>query len=160
MLRKALIGAAAGAVGTVALNVATYTDMALRGRPASSVPSQAAGQLAEKLGIDLSAEGEEQDGPTAQNRQSGLGALQGYVVGLSLGAAYGLVRPRLGDVPVPLAGLGLALAAMAGSDAPSAALGVVDPTTWPPSTWIVDFGFHLPYGLATAVAYETFSGAS
>lgn len=154
MIREALIGAAAGAMGTVALNITTYTDMALRGRPASSVPAQAAGQLAEKLGIDLSAEGEEQDGPTAQNRQSGLGALQGYVVGLGLGVAYGLVRPHLGDVSVPLAGLGLALAAMAGSDAPTAALGVVDPTTWPASTWAMDFGFHLPYGLVTAVAYE------
>jgi hypothetical protein len=159
MLREALIGAAAGAVGTVALNVTTYTDMALRGRPASSVPSQAAGQLAEKLGIDLSVEGEERDGPTAQNRQSGLGALQGYVVGLGLGVAYGLVRPRLGDVSVPLAGLGLALAAMAGSDGPTAALGVVDPTTWPASTWALDLGFHLPYGLATAVTYEALSGA-
>lgn len=159
MIREALIGAAAGAIGTVALNATTYTDMALRGRAASSVPSQAAGQLAEKLGIDLSAEGEERDGPTAQNRQSGLGALQGYVVGFGIGAAYGVVRPRLGDVSVPLAGLGLALAAMAGSDAPSAALGVVDPTTWPASTWAMDLGFHLPYGLVTAVAYETLSGA-
>ena len=159
MIREALTGTAAGAIGTVALNVTTYTDMALRGRAASSVPSEAAGRLAEKVGIDLSAEGEEQDGPTAQNRKSGLGALQGYVVGLGLGAAYGLVRSRLGDVPVPLAGLGLALAAMAGSDAPTAALGVVDPTTWPASTWAMDLGFHLPYGLVTAVAYETFNGA-
>lgn len=159
MIREALIGAAAGAIGTVALNVTTYTDMALRGRAASSVPSQAAGQLAEKLGVDLSAEGEEQDGPTAQNRQSGLGALQGYVVGIGLGTAYGIVRPHLDDVSVPLAGLGLALAAMASSDAPSAALGVVDPTTWPLSTWAMDLGFHLPYGLVTAVAYEALSGA-
>jgi hypothetical protein len=159
MLREALTGMAAGAVGTVALNATTYADMALRGRAASSVPAEAAGRIAEMVGIDLSTEGEEQDGPTAQNRKSGLGALQGYVVGLGLGAAYGLVRPRLGDVPVPLAGLGLALAAMAGSDAPSAALGVVEPSTWPLSTWVMDFGFHLPYGLVTAVAYEAFSGA-
>ena len=47
----------------MALNATTYTDMALRGRVASSVPSEAAGRLAEKLGIDLSAEDEEQDGP-------------------------------------------------------------------------------------------------
>lgn len=160
MIREALIGAAAGAVGTVALNVTTYTDMAIRGRPASSVPSQAAGRLADKMGIDLSAEGEEQDGPTAQNRQSGLGALQGYVVGLGLGTAYGIVRPHLGDVSIPLAGLGLALAAMAGSVAPTAALGVVDPTTWPASTWAMDLGFHLPYGVVTAVAYEAFNSTS
>jgi hypothetical protein len=159
MLREALIGAAAGAIGTVALNATTYADMALRGRAASSVPSEAAGKLAEKLGIDLSAEGEDQDGPTAQNRKSGLGALQGYVVGLGIGAAYGIVRPHLNEASVPLAGLGLAIAAMAGSDAPTAALGVVDPSTWPASTWAMDLGFHLPYGLATAAAYEALGGA-
>ncbi len=34
MLREALTEAAAGAVGTVALNVATHADMAISGRPA------------------------------------------------------------------------------------------------------------------------------
>ncbi len=159
MLREALIGVAAGAIGTVALNATTYTDMALRGRAASSVPSEAAGRLAEKLGIDLSAEGEEQDGPTAQNRKSGLGALQGYVVGLGIGAAYGILRPHLNKASVPIAGLGLALAAMVGSDVPTAALGVTDPSTWPASIWAMDLGFHLPYGLATAAAYEALGGA-
>ncbi len=53
----------------------------------------------------------------------------------------------------------LAFAAMAGSDVPAAALGATDPTTWPASSWAMDLGFHLPYGLATAVAYEAFSGA-
>jgi hypothetical protein len=33
MLRHLLMGTAAGTVGTVALNVATYADMAIRGRP-------------------------------------------------------------------------------------------------------------------------------
>jgi len=87
MLGEALLGSAAGAVGTVALNAVTYGDMIVRDRPASSVPSQIAGQLLEKAGIDLSAESEEQGGPTAQNRQSGLGALQGFAVGLGIGTA-------------------------------------------------------------------------
>jgi hypothetical protein len=138
MIREALIGAAAGAVGTVALNATTYADMALRGRAASSVPSETAGKLAEKAGIGLSAEDEGPEGETAQNRKSGLGALSGYIVGLGVGTAYGVLRPHLDEVPIPLAGLGLALAAMAGSDAPAAALGVVDPATWPASTWAMD----------------------
>ncbi len=104
MLREALVGAAAGAVGTVALNAVTYGDMIIRGRPTSSVPSQIAGQLVEKAGIDLSAENEERGGPTAQNRKSGLGALQGFVVGLGIGTAYGLVRPSLGNVSKPRRG--------------------------------------------------------
>ncbi len=143
----------------MALNATTYADMALRGRAASSVPSEIAGTLAEKAGIDLSAEDEGPEGETAQNRKSGLGALSGYVVGLGVGTAYGLVRPHLGDVSIPLAGLGLALVAMAGADVPAATLGVTAPTTWPASTWIMDLGFHLPYGIVTAVAYEAFNGA-
>ncbi len=158
MLREALLGTAAGAIGTVALNAVTYGDMVIRGRPASSVPSQVAGKLVEKVGVDLSAENEEQGGLTAQNRQSGLGALQGYVVGLGLGAAYGLVRPRLGDVSVPRAGVGLCLAAMAGSDGPATALGVTDPRQYDLNSWVSDIVPHLAYGLVTAATYEVFDG--
>ncbi len=159
MLREALTGAAAGAVGTVALNAVTYADMAINGRPASSVPDTMAGTLAEKVGLDLSAEGEDPDGETAQNRQSGLGALMGYVTGIGVGTAYGLIRPHLDGVSKPVAGVALALAAMAASDVPATVLGVVDPTTWPPSSWGMDFGFHLAYGVVTAIAYDAFAPA-
>ena len=159
MLREALTGAAAGAVGTVALNAATYADMAINGRPASSVPAEVAGGLAKKAGIDLSAEGEDPDDEAEQNRRSGLGALMGYVTGLGVGAAYGLIRPHLGGVSRPVAGFGLGLAAMAASDVPATVLGVTDPTTWPPSSWGMDFGFHLAYGVVTAIAYDAFAPA-
>ncbi len=152
MLRQVLMGTAAGAVGTVALNVTTYADMALRGRPSSSVPAQVAGKLAGKAGIDLSGEGE-----TTQNRKSGLGALSGYAVGLGVGTAYGLVRPLLGDVSVPRAGVVLGLAAMAGSDVPATVLGVTDPTKWGFGSWASDVVPHLAYGLVTAVACEAFN---
>lgn len=146
-------GLAAGAVGTVALNVATYLDMTLRARPASEVPSEIAGKLADEAGVDLSAG----DGREAgQNRTSGLGALLGYVTGLGVGAAYGLVRPQLDSLPVPLAAVGLGAAAMAGSDIPATALGVTDPRSWSPSSWASDIVPHLLYGLATAVAFESF----
>ncbi len=157
MLREALTGAAAGAVGTVALNAVTYADMAINGRPASDVPDTMAGTLAQKVGFDLSAEGEDPDGETAQNCQSGLGALMGYATGIGVGTAYGLIRPHLGGVSKPVAGV--ALAAMAGSDVPATMLGVVDPTTWPLSSWGMDFGFHLAYGMATAIAYDAFAPA-
>jgi len=77
MLREALTGAAAGAVGTVAINAVTYADMAINGRLASDVPDTMAATLAQKVGLDFSAEGEDPDSETAQNRQSGLGALMG-----------------------------------------------------------------------------------
>lgn len=152
-MRGVLTGLLAGAAGTVALNAATYSDMALRGRPSSSVPAQVAGTLAGKAGIDLSGEDE-----TTQNRKSGLGALSGYAVGLGVGAAYGLVRPLLGDVSVPRAGVVLGLAAMAGSDVPATALGVTDPTTWGIGGWASDVVPHLAYGLLTAATYEAFAG--
>ncbi len=156
MLREILTGVAAGAVGTVALNATTYADMTLRGRPPSSVPAEVAAQLADKAGIDLSGEGS--DDNTAQNRQSGLGALMGFVTGLGVGTAYGLVRPRLRDVSVPRASVVLGLAAMAGSDLPAVALGVTDPREWDATSWASDIIPHLAYGLATAVAYEAFDG--
>jgi hypothetical protein len=155
MLGEALLGTAAGAVGTVALNAVTYDDMMVRGRPASSVPSQVAGQLIEKAGIDLSTQSEEQGGPTAQNRQSGLGALQGFAVGLGIGAVYGLVRrPSLGDVSKVRAGTVLCLAAMVASDGPAVALGVTDPRQWDLNSWLSDIVPHLAYGLATALSYD------
>ncbi len=151
MLRDALLGTAAGAVGTVALNATTYADMALRGRPSSSVPAEVAGKLAEKAGIELSSD------ETGQNRKSGLGALSGYVVGLGVGTAYGLVRSHLGDVSKMRAGIVLGLAAMAGSDVPASALGVTDPTAWGPGSWVSDIVPHLAYGLVTAIAYDAFA---
>jgi hypothetical protein len=48
--------------------------MAVRGRPSSGVPSEVARKLAEKAGIDLTDGGSDD---TAQNRESGLGALLG-----------------------------------------------------------------------------------
>ena len=154
MLGEALLGTAAGAVGTVALNAVTYGDMMVRGRPASSVPSQVAGQLIEKAGIDLSTQSEEQGDPTAQNRQSGLGALQGFAVGLGIGAVYGVVRPSLGDVSKVRAGTVLCLAAMVASDGPAVALGVTDPRQWDLNSWLSDIVPHLAYGLATALSYD------
>jgi hypothetical protein len=156
MLREVLMGTAAGAVGTVALNMTTYADMAVRGRPSSSVPAEVAGKLAGRAGIDLSGEGFDEE--TVQNRKSGLGALSGYVVGLGVGTVYGLIRPALGDVSKPVAGAWLGLAAMAGSDVPAAALGVTDPTQWSANSWVSDIVPHMVYGLATAVAYDAFTG--
>jgi hypothetical protein len=89
VLRSALVGAAAGAVGTAALNITTYADMASRGRPSSETPAKLVQNVAASAGIEpLAAEGE-----TAKNRRSGVGALLGYLNGLGLGAVYGALRP-------------------------------------------------------------------
>jgi hypothetical protein len=140
-----LTGTAAGAVGTVALNIATYLDMTVRARPASSVPAKLVGVLADKAGIDLASGAGEAAKEEEKNRQSGVGAL------------YGAVRPHLRWIPVPVAGVLLGLAAMAASDVPISASGVSDPATWAPEDWAADLIPHLIYGLVTAVAYDSFA---
>lgn len=158
-MRNVLIGAAAGAVGTTALNITTYSDMAIRGRASSDIPAQVVETLAGKVGVDLSPEREGRDKATQQNRLSGLGALSGYVVGLGVGAAYGLARSSGLAVPPPVAAVGLGVAAMAGSDVPITMLGISDPRTWGVSGWASDIVPHLVYGLFTALAYDAFAGS-
>lgn len=155
MLRTLLMGTAAGAVGTVALNITTYADMVIRGRPSSDTPTQVAGKLTDKAGLGLAAKAE--DDEQAQNRLSGAGSLLGYVTGLGVGTVYGAFHLGAGKVPLPLAALGLAATAMAGSDVPTAAFGVSDPSTWPASSWAADIVPHLVYGIATALAFDAFT---
>ncbi len=82
MANKAMAGLIVGAVGTTALNVVTYADMVLRGRPASETPAKVAGILAGKVGVDLSGgEGGQSGKEQAQSRQEGLGSLLSYVTG-------------------------------------------------------------------------------
>jgi hypothetical protein len=95
---------------------------------------------------------------TAQNRKSGLGALSGYMVGLGIGTAYGLIRPHLGGVSKMRAGVVPGLAAMAGSDVPAAALGVTNPAKWDANSWLSDILPPFAYGLMTAVVYDYFTG--
>ena len=144
------LGLVAGAAGTAALNVVTYLDMAVRGRGASSMPAQAAGDLAQRVGVDLG------EGDTADNRREGLGALLGYATGIGVGAAFGLVRGRV-HVPTSVAAVGLGAAAMAGSDTPLTALGLTDPRSWPASSWVMDVVPHLAYGVVTAAVFDAFS---
>jgi len=57
----------------------------------------------------------------------------------------------------PLLGLGVALSAMAMSDVPATAFDVTHPTEWSATSWMLDLGFHLAYGLVTVVAYDAFA---
>lgn len=53
-----------------------------------------------------------------------------------------------------LAGVIAAAGAMAGADAPMAALGVSDPGTWAVKDWLSDGVPHLAYGLLTAAVVQ------
>ncbi len=155
MLQDALVGAVAGALGTVALNIATYADMAIRARPSSSAPSEMVGVFAKKANVPLSSKGVGAQDDTTKNRESGIGALLGFVNGLGVGALYGLLRSQIdGDISIPFAGTIIGAAAMAASDVPLATSGVSNPKTWSASSWASDAIPHLIYGLVTALAYE------
>ncbi len=138
-------GAAAGAAGTTALNAVTYLDMAVRGRPTSSAPEDTVEALAGRLGQRIPG-----DEDTRSNRLAGLGPLTGLVAGLGVGAALGLGYAAGWRPNLIVGGLAAGVAAMAGTDASMAALGVTDPRTWAGKDWLSDAIPHAVYGLVTA----------
>lgn len=143
--RGALRGAAAGAAGTTVLNAVTYLDMVLRGRGTSSTPEDTVEKLSNKIHVPVPGEGDERD-----NRVSGLGALTGIVSGVGIGGLLGVIRAA-GWRPGILAGSTAAtLGALLGTNGPMTALGITDPRTWPPSSWVSDVVPHLAYGVVTA----------
>ena len=144
-------GVVAGAAGTAALNLVTYLDMAVRGRPSSSIPGEAAARLAGQVGVDLPEDGK------GGNRREGMGALLGYLAGLGVGAGYGFLR-RWSPMPWRAAAVPLGLLAMAGSDVPLVRMGLTDPRTWGPVGWASDVVPHLAYGAATAAAFDLLAG--
>lgn len=157
MSHYALRGLLAGAAGTIALDIATYTDMALRGRSSSNAPSKMVSSIANKVHLPLSPQGVGAEDQAAQNRESGLGALIGYTNGLGMGVVYGLLRSQREKVPLLLSGTLIGLAAMTASDVPLVMLKVSNPRTWGASGWFSDLIPHLIYGFVTAATYEVLS---
>jgi len=144
MIRGLLVGAAAGAAGTTALNAVTYLDMAVRGRGSSGTPEQTVEVLADRAGVDVPGEPDTRD-----NRLQGLGALSGIITGVSIGALIGAARSAglvPGRVLGPLLTGGLA---MAGANVPMARLGISDPSDWTAQDWAADVLPHLAYGAVT-----------
>ena len=156
-MSSALRGIVAGAAGTVALNLATYADMALRGRSSSSAPSKMIDKVTKQLHLPLSPQGVGAQDETTQNRESGLGALLGYVNGLGTGILYGVVRSQFDEVPALLAAPLVGLTAMAASDVPLVSMKLTNPKTWGLSGWLSDAIPHLIYGIVTVATYEAMS---
>ncbi|TDC36656.1 hypothetical protein E1211_12800 [Micromonospora sp. 15K316] len=140
-------GAIAGAVGSTALNVVTYLDMALRGRPASSTPEQVVDRVAGAAHLSL--------GPQdlAANRRAGLGPLLGYATGIGAGIGFALLtRGRRTSLTWASGLLGAGVMAM--TDGSMTVLKVTDPRTWRRSDWLSDIIPHLAYGLAAAATWN------
>jgi hypothetical protein len=143
----ALRGAAAGAAGTTALNVVTYLDMAVRGRPASSTPERTLEQLAETAHVAIPG-----DGKTRANRVEGLGSLTGLLAGVGVGGLFGLARAsgfRAGTLLTTVV-------VLVSTNGPMAALRITDPRTWSRTDWISDVVPHLAYGALVATTMDAF----
>lgn len=141
-------GAVAGAAGGAALNVATYADMAVRGRAASSVPAQVVEQLFERAGKS----GDLGRGKERDNRLDALGALSGLTNGIVVGSAAAWLREKGVRLPAVVGVVVLGGVAMVAAGWPTKALGIDDPSQWSSSTWLSDALPHLVYGaVATAV---------
>lgn len=140
-------GVLAGAAGTLALQVATYGDMLVRGRGASSMPANAAAKLVGFAGVDI-----EGDDDASRNRREALGTLMGYATGVVVVATLAAVAPGLLRRPL-IGGLAAGAAATAGADGPLVALGLTDPREWPPSSWAADIVPHAVYGIVAASTF-------
>lgn len=147
MIRRLLLGAAAGAAGTTALNATTYLDMAVRARPASTTPERSVDRIVTIAHAGIPGN-EEQRG----NRRTALGALTGILTGTAVGAVYALLAARRTPPVWPGAAIVGGLA-MLGADVPIALLRVSDPRTWSRTDWASDAVPHLAYGAVTAATY-------
>jgi hypothetical protein len=145
-------GALAGAAGTTALNAATYLDMALRARPASSTPEQTVERGAELVGLALPDDEEQK-----QAVESGVGSLLGLIAGVGAGVALGRLRGVAGRPKGAVGTVGIAwVLAMLAGNGPMTVLGVTDPRTWRPVDWAADIIPHLAYAVVAAAALDAF----
>jgi len=164
VVNRIVAGLIAGACGTLALNTAGYLDMLVRGRPASRLPAEVAGKIADEIGlpldfnIDADTDGDDDDAndfsSRLASRQEALGALLGYLSGMQMGVLYGMVRLILPRPPTWLAGVGLGSLAMAAANYPATRLGLTNPQTWDSADWMADVVPHMAYGVVTAAAFE------
>jgi hypothetical protein len=149
MTRGLLLGAAAGAAGTTALNAVTYLDMVARGRPASSTPEDTVEALSDVVHVPVPGEGD-----ARESRVTALGALTGLVAGVGIGAVLGAARAAGWRPGVGVGSVAATLGALVGTNGPMTVLGVTDPRTWPVSSWVADIVPHVAYGAVAAAVLE------
>lgn len=138
-------GAIAGAVGTTALNSATFLDMVLRGRPSSTTPEATVDKVAEAAHVRIPGDEEQQDA-----RRTGSGSLLGTVAGIGAGVALGVLRKS--GRPRSLGGttaVAWVLAMIAGNG-PMTVMQVTDPRQWAAKDWVADIVPHAAYAVAVA----------
>lgn len=145
--REVLYGVAAGAAGTAVLNAATYADMAIRVRPPSKVPRRVVKEFARWTGTRR----------LPRERAQGLSMLLGYADGFGTGVLFGVLRPRMREVPWFVAGLGLAAFTLILSEGTATAMGKTNPRDWGISGWLTDLAPRVLYGCVTCAVYDALS---
>jgi len=148
-LRNLMCGAVAGAAGTTALNAATFVDMAVRGRPASSTPEEVVRRGADLVGAHVPGDDEHRAA-----RTTGLGSLAGAVAGVGAGVVLGVARGRVLPAGSAVTFAGAWVLAMLVGNGPMTVLGVTDPRRWSAADWTADVVPHLAYAAAATVALE------
>jgi len=135
----------AGAFGDLLLNAATYVDMALTGRPASTTPGETVKQAAQAVGLRP---------PSDDHRVDAYGALGGMATGLGLGVLVSAIRSAGVRLPAPVGAVAIGGLAMAASDGVMVVNGVTDPRDWTASDWARDVVPHLAYGAGVRWAMD------
>ena len=148
-MRRLARGLGAGAFGTALINMSTYADMALRGRPPSPIPQHDVQRLAALANVPLG-----DDDQTAAARRSAFASLMGYATGFGVGVAYGALTPILTTLPRTVRAALVGMSAMAVTDIASTALGTTDPRGWSMQAWAADAIPHLIYGAGVVTAYD------
>ena len=161
ILRACAYGAIAGAAGTTVLDAATYADMAIRGRPSSSLPERMVEELARRAGLTELAKPQQELSESERNRRIGLGGLLGYLDGIGSGVLFGVLRATaIKNVSWCWAGIGLGVLTMVLSEGTATALGQTDPRTWSVSDWIADIVPRSLYGWTTAISFDCLADGS
>jgi uncharacterized membrane protein len=143
----ALLGLAAGAVGTAAMTSAQYWLYGLTGGEASEAPAKVGERILGALGVKVKKE-----------QRPALNNAMHVLYGSSWGVPFGIAFGRGERPPGPVQGLVFGANVWAASLAMLPALGLADaPWRQPPLAIAQDLGFHLVYGLSTAAAYEAFT---
>ncbi|WP_121154278.1 hypothetical protein [Micromonospora pisi] len=140
-------GLLAGAVATLARELVSNLDVAVRARPMSDTHQRAVQRLAEVTRVSLGPE------ERAADRRAGLGPVLGYVNGVLTVAVFAAAtfwwRP-----PAPVAAGIVAIGGMLVADGQLAALGVTNPRRWRAQDWLEDAVPYLAYSLTAVAALD------
>lgn len=163
VIQSAVVGAVAGSVGTLCMDLVWYrryrdaggdqafvpweTSEGTTGFEEAAAPARTAKAVAELIGVDL---------PDGSARA--LNNAVHWATGIAWGKAHGLAAATAGTTN-PVMGLGTAVVAWATSYAVLPRLGVYQRVTqYEPKVLWQDLSAHLVYGLALGMVYRVLAG--